>query len=342
MADRELSYGEAVVSALSLVMATTPEALIFGGAWIGAARDRDVAWTGFAETFADRICYPPISELAVVGMGIGAAMAGMRPLVNLGMASFAFQSWPQLVNEAPNIHYLTGGRCRVPLVVHVFGGGRPGSAAQHTHHLEASLWNVPGLEIAVPATPRDAAGLLLAAVESENPTVFISHLGLLDTLGPVSDPPSLIELGHAEIKRSGRDVTIVAVSIMVPRALEAAETLAAAGVDAEVLDVRCLVPFDHAMLLESVEKTGRLVIAEEGQLSCGVGAEIAAIVSEKAFGSLRAPIRRVAVPDCPIPASPRLKALVEPGSAEIAAAVSSLVGLTGAPTIGSDLAGTEI
>jgi pyruvate dehydrogenase E1 component beta subunit len=171
--------------------------------------------------------------------------------------------------------------------------------------------------------------------------VFISHLGLLDTRGQVSDPPSRIELGRAEIKRSGRDITIVAVSIMVPRALEAAETLAARGVDAEVLDVRCLVPFDRALLLESVEKTGRLVIAEEGQLSCGVGAEIAAIVAERAFSSLRAPIRRVAVPDCPIPASPRLKSFVEPGSAEIVAAVSSVLELTGARSRDSDFADTE-
>ena len=330
MTDAEVSYAESLVAALSHVMATKPEALILGGAWVGAVRDRDPAWTGFAETFADRIYYPPISELAVCGAAIGLAMAGARPMVNLGMASYAFQSWPQLVNEAPNIHYLTAGKCRVPLLVHMFSGGRPGSAAQHTHHPEASLWNVPGLEIVLPATPRDIAGLLPSAVESDNPTVLISHLGLLDDRGLVPDQPFRIPLGRAELKRVGADVTIVALSIMVPRALRAAEALRAFGIDAEVLDMRCLVPLDRAMLLESVSKTGRLLIAEEGQLSCGVGAEIAAIVAEAAFEYLRAPIRRVAVPDCPIPASPRLKALLEPESADIVAAIMSLFEVPGA------------
>lgn len=324
--ERECSFADAIFASIDHVLGRIPDSLVIGGAWGGVLRDRDPAWSSLVERYSERIIYPPIAELASCGIAVGAAMAGSRPLVNLGMASYAYQSWPQLVNEAPNIHYMTGGAVRVPLVVHFFAGGRPGSAAQHTHHPEASLLGVPGLEVVVPATPADAAGLFLSAVESDNPTVFVSHLGLLDERGPVPEHPFRVPIGRARVARVGSEVTVVASSIMVPRAMEAADLLSREGIDVEVVDLRSLSPLDRSTICESVAKTGRLVVAEEGQLTAGVGAEIAAIVAEECFGMLHRPIRRVAVPDCPIPASPVLKALLEPGTAQVMDAVRSTTG----------------
>lgn len=324
-AERELTHAEAIFETLDYILSTTPESIVIGGAWAGVVRDRDPGWRRLAEAFADRIHYPPIAELAVCGIGTGAAMGGLRPLVNLGMASYAFQGWPQLVNEAANIHYMTEGRSRAPMVLHFFSGGRPGSAAQHTHHPEASLWNVPGLEIVLPSGPREVAGLLLSAAESDNPTVFVNHLGLLDERALVPEHPFRIPLGKAGVVRAGADVSIVAVSIAVREAVLAAAELVGDGIDAEVIDVRTLVPFDRETICASAARTGRVIVVEGGQLTSGIGAEIAAVIGSECFGQLLAPIRRIAVPDCPIPASPVLKGQLEPSCRDIAAAARAVV-----------------
>jgi pyruvate dehydrogenase E1 component beta subunit len=322
----QMTYAEALIKTLDEIMATDSRALVIGSYWLGFNPHRLPLWNAFAYKYDERVYYPPISELGICGVAVGAALKGLRPLVDLAAASFAFQGWAQIVNEAANVHYLSAGQSRAPVVFHLLGGGRAGSAAQHTHSPQAMFWNTPGLEIMLPASPRDVAGLLRTAAESDNPTVFMDHLLLMDQVGEVPQEPFRIPFGQADVKRSGRDVTVVATSVLVPRALEAAAQLAREGIDVEVIDPRTLVPFDRATLLRSVAKTGYLVIADECHTSCGVAAEIAAIVAGEAFSDLRGPIARVTTPDVPIPCSPGMDAFVQPSAEKIGAAVRALLG----------------
>ncbi len=219
---------------------------------------------------------------------------------------------------------MSGGRLRLPLVFHFLHGLRGGGGAQHSHSPQAMLWNAPGLQIMLPATPFDVKGMLRSAIESGNPTIFADHSKLMGLSGPVPPEPYVIPLGVAEVRRAGRDVTIVATSYAVHHALAAAEALADEGIDAEVLDPRTIVPLDRDAILASVARTGRLVVVDETHRSCGVASEIAATVAEDGFGSLRAPIRRVAVPDVPIPFSAVLERELELSPEHIAAAVREL------------------
>jgi pyruvate dehydrogenase E1 component beta subunit len=282
----------------------------------------------FAEIIAqysDRIVSPPISELAVCGLAIGAAMSGLRPVVDLITASFAYEAWPQIVNEAANALYMSGGRTRVPVVFHLLHGIRGAGAAQHSHSPQAMLWNCPGLEIVLPSSPRDVKGLLKTAANSDNPTVFLDHVLLFDVEGEVPDTDEAIPFGQADVKRGGSDVTVVATSLMVQRCLSIADDLAQQGIQVEVVDPRTLVPLDFATIMASVEKTGRVVLVDECHLSCGVAAEFAARIAESGFDKLKAPIRRVATLDVPIPFSPPLEALVGPSEARIAEAICAVV-----------------
>ena len=253
-------------------------------------------------------------------------MAGLRPIVDVGTASFLFQAFPQVVNEAANAYYMTGGQTRVPVVFHILHGIRGGGASQHSHSPQAMLWNTPGLEIALPSSPGDVKGLLKTAVRSDNPTVFVNHARLFEVTGPVPDGDYAIPFGQADLKRRGNDVTVVATSLMVQRALRAADELAKDGIEVEVVDLRTLVPLDKRTLLESVGKTGRMVVADECHRSCGVAAELAAIVAEEGFSYLRAPIKRVTALDVPVPFSRSMEAYMEPSEAKIVAAVRSLLG----------------
>lgn len=275
--------------------------------------------------FPDRIIAPPISELAVCGLGIGAAMNGLRPVIDLITASFAFEAWPQIVNEAANAFYMSGGQTRVPIVFHLLHGIRGGGGAQHSHSPQAMFWNTPGLEIVLPSSPRDVRGLLKTAVASDNPTVFIDHVGLFDIVGDVPETDEAIPFGQAEIKRAGADVTVVATSLMVQRSITVAETLAKQGVQVEVVDPRTIVPLDFETIMGSVEKTGRVVVVDEGHLSCGVSAELVARISEAGFDKLKAPIRRVAALDVPIPFSAPLEEFASPTEAKIAEAIHAVV-----------------
>ena len=224
----------------------------------------------------DRVWDPPIAEIGYVGTGIGAAISGLRPIVDVATASFIFQAFSQVVNEAANIHYMTGGQTRVPMVIHVNHGIRGGGAAQHSHSPQAMLWNTPGLKIMTPSSARDVRGLLATAVDDDNPVLWADHVKLFDYVDAVPDAPEAIPFGVADIKRAGTDVTIVGTSLMVRRALEAAEDLAADGISAEVVDPRTLVPLDLDTILGSVGRTGRLVVVDECHRSCGVGAELSA------------------------------------------------------------------
>ncbi|MCL6580991.1 MAG: dehydrogenase E1 component subunit alpha/beta [Firmicutes bacterium] len=282
--------------------------------------------TAIYEEFGpERVRPTPISENAMVGCAVGAAMTGLRPIVEIMFADFLMECMDPIVNQAAKLRYMTGGQAKLPLVVRVPGGSGFAAAAQHSQCLEAMFMHVPGLKVVCPSTPADFRGLLMTAIRDDNPVIFVEHKALYyegGELAPVAEP---IPFGVADVKRPGSDVTVVAVSAMVPRVLRVAEALAAEGIEVEVVDPRTLVPLDRETIVASVRKTGRLVVVEEGCLTGGVGAEIAATVAEAAIDYLDAPVVRVAAPDCPVPFSPVLEDLVAPSEDRIAAAIRSAV-----------------
>lgn len=315
-----ISHAEAIVDALYREMESDPTVSLIGSHVLGLGPQRPLI-DRVREAFPDRVLDPPIAESAAVAVGIGAAMTGKRPFVDIGSASFVFEAWSQLVNEAGPARYMSGGQISTPVVFHMLHGLRGGGAAQHSASPHSMMWNAPGLEIALPASPRDAKGLITTAIRSENPTVVLDHASLLGLEDDVPDGEFTIPFGVADIKREGADATIVAISRTVRVALEAADTLATEGVECEVVDPRTLVPFDRRTVLDSVAKTGRLIVVDESNLSCGAASEIAAIVAEEGFASLKAPIRRVARPDVPTPFSAPLEARITPDAERVADAV---------------------
>jgi acetoin:2,6-dichlorophenolindophenol oxidoreductase subunit beta len=321
---RELAYYQAKLEVLRELLAADERVHLIGGSFLSLSPHRG-AFQEIANAFPGRVVAPPISELGFCGLAVGAAMAGLRPVVDLSTASFIFEAWPQVVNEAANAFYMSGGQTRAPVVFHIFHGIRGGGAAQHSHSPQAMLWNAPGLEIVLPSTPRDLKGLLRTAVATDNPTIFVDHVQLLETRGPLPDAAEAIPFGVADIKRAGTDVTVVATSYMVPRCLEVAERLASEKIQIEVVDPRTLVPLDFAAIMASVEKTRRVVIVDECHLSCGVAAELAARIAESGFDKLRAPIRRVATLDVPVPYSEPLEEFIAPSDSRIAEAIRSVL-----------------
>ena len=321
---RELAYYEAKLEALSELMAADERVHLFGGTFLSLSPRRGL-FQKIAEKYRGRVLSPPISELAYCGLAAGAAMAGLRPIVDLSTGSFIYEAWPQVVNEAANAFYMSAGQTRCPVVFHLLHGIRGAGAAQHSHSPQAMLWNSPGLEIVLPSSPRDVKGLLKSAVESPNPTIFVDHVQLFEYRGEVPEGEERIPFGRAEVKRAGRDVTVIATSLEVQRSLTVAAELAREGIQAEVVDPRTLVPLDMATILASVEKTGRVVIVDQCHRSCGIAAEIAARIAEEGFDKLKAPIRRVTTPDVPIPFSPPLEEFVKPSEPRIAAAIRSLL-----------------
>ena len=326
---REVLYAEALVESLRHHLATDDRVHLMGQYFLGLTSHREIM-ARLHHDYPDRVYYPPIAELGYVGVAIGAAVAGLRPIVDIATASFIFQAFPQIVNEAANIHYMSGGQTRVPMVFHFNHGIRGGGAAQHSHSPQAMLWNTPGLEIMAPSTPRDVIGLVNTAAASDNPTAWVDHVRLFDTRGPVPDDENFsIPFGVADIKRTGRDVTLFASSWMVLRALEAADMLSDEGIDAEVVDPRTLSPLDEEAILDSVAKTGHLVVVDECHRRCGVASEIMAVVAESAFGDLKAPPVRVTTADVPVPFSPPLEQYIEPTTDKIVAAARVVTGATG-------------
>ncbi len=321
---RELAYYEAKFEALDEIMAADERVHLINGTFLSLSPHRHV-FQNLAKKYRERMVSPPISELGFCGMATGAAMAGLRPIVDLSTGSFIYEAWPQVANEAANAYSMSGGQTRVPVVFHLFHGLRGGGAAQHSGSPQAMLWNCPGLEIALPSSPRDVKGLLKTAVASNNPTIFVDHTRLLDTRGEVPENDKPIPFGMAEVKRKGGDVTLIATSYTVQVCLNVAERLSAERIDVEVVDPRTLVPFDLATILSSVEKTGRVVIADETHQSCGVAAEIAARIAESGFDKLKTAIRRVSTLDVPVPYSPPLEEYIGPTPARITAAIRAAV-----------------
>lgn len=322
---RETTYREAIREALAEEMRRDERVFLLGEDIADPFGGSYKVTLGLTEEFGpERVRNTPLSEAAIAGAALGAALTGMRPIAEIMYVDFITLAMDQIVNQAAKIRYMSGGQTAVPLVIRTQGGPGRSSAAQHAQSLEAWFFHVPGLFVVMPSTPYDAKGLLKSAIREDNPVIFIEHKLLYTQKGPVPEEPYTLPLGRAEVKREGADVTIVATSMAAWRALEAAGELAAMGVSAEVVDPRTLFPLDLDTILESVKKTGRLVIAHEAVERGGFGAEVAAQVSLLAFDYLDAPIQRVAAPPVPVPFAPLLEKRVMVHAADIVAAVQKL------------------
>ena len=278
---------------------------------------------GLADEFgAERVRNTPISEAGFIGAGLGAACAGMRPVIELMYMDFALVAMDQIINQVAKTRYIFGGKAKIPLVIRGQQGVGRGNAATHSQSLEAPFVHFPGLKVAMPSTPADAAGLLRTAIRDDNPVMVFEHKALYITKGEVPDDPDFaVPFGKAAIRREGRDVTIIATHTYVQKSLDVAERLEAEGISAEVIDPRTLVPFDEDTVIESVIKTGRAVVVHEAHRTCGVGAEIAATIMEKAFKYLDAPVERLGAKACPLPFNLGLENAVVPQPDDIYRAV---------------------
>jgi pyruvate/2-oxoglutarate/acetoin dehydrogenase E1 component len=319
-----ITYREAVAEGIAREMRRDQNVVCLGED-IGAAEGVFKTTVGlFKEFGAERVWDTPISEQAIVGAAMGAAMTGLRPVAEIMFSDFLACCWDYLANEIPKVRYMTGGQVTVPLVVRTANGGGLGFGAQHSQAVENWALTVPGLKIAAPSTPADVVGLMAAAIRSDDPVVFFEHKGLFASKGEPAPDGHVLELGRAGTVRSGQDVTLVALAYTVPIALAAAEQLAGEGIDAEVLDLRCLVPLDMAAVLASVGRTSRLVIVEENPYQGGWGATVASVVADEGFELLDAPIRRVAAACVPLPFADALEEQVMPTVGKVTAAVRSL------------------
>ena len=324
----EKTYREVLIAAKRDALRADPSVVVLGED-IGAYGGTFGVTQGLFEEFGpDRIIDTPISESGFTGAAVGAALTGLRPIVELKFIDFTLVAMDQLVNQAAKVHFMMGGQGKVPIVFMVAIGVTRGAAAQHSQSLHAWFVHAPGLKVVMPSTPHDAKGLLASAIKDDGPVMFIAHKLLFGRRGPVPEEAFSIPFGEAAIRRRGKDVTVVATSYMVEHALKVAEELAADGVEAEVIDPRTIVPLDSGPILESVRNTGRLVVADEGHLPCGVGAEVAALVQKEAFDYLDAPIERVGTPASPVPFSEPLETTYAPGADDIrAAACRTMEGL---------------
>jgi pyruvate/2-oxoglutarate/acetoin dehydrogenase E1 component len=322
----ELRYVRAVTEALAEEMARD-ERVILLGEDVGMPGGTFAATRGLFERFGkDRVRDTPISETAIVGAAIGAALNGLRPVVEVMFMDFLATCLDQVVNQMAKMRYMFGGQVRLPLVLRTHVGAGLSAGPQHSGSLEAWVVHIPGLRVVMPATPADAKGLLKAAIRDDNPVIVIENKRLYAMKGDVPSGEHLVPIGRAAVVREGGDVTLVACSRMVHEALRAAETLEAEGIASEVVDLRTVSPLDRETVLGSVVKTGRLVVAHEAWGPCGIGAEVVAIVAEEALASLRAPVRRVTPPFTPTPFSPSLERCWLPDAARIAAAAREIVG----------------
>ncbi len=317
----ELPYIAAINEAIHLEMARDDSVLYFGQNLATTENDEFVKAFGH-----DRVRVTPISETAEIGMAVGAALAGMRPIVELYMAEFMLVAMDQVVNEAPRFRYMSGGAVKVPLVLKAGYGFTAGWAGQHTGSIYGMFMGVPGLKVALPSTAADAKGLMATAVRDDNPVCFFHHYLLTLEPGEVPDGEHLVPFGEAAIRRSGGDVTLVATGWMVGKALAAAEQLAGEGIEAEVIDPRTLSPLDIPTILASVEKTGRVVLVDQAPRHASASAVIAGEIAEQGFSSLKAPIVQVTGLDASIPYSEPMEAYLLPDEAKIVGAVHQVLG----------------
>jgi acetoin:2,6-dichlorophenolindophenol oxidoreductase subunit beta len=321
-----MKYRDALRSAIEEEM-ERDESVFCVGEGIGERGGSYKVTDGLLARFGrDRVIDTPLSEAGFVGLGVGAAIAGQRPVVEMLFIDFLLLAMDQVVNQAAKYRFMSGGEGRVPLVIRTQGGAGNSLAGQHSQSLEALYYHVPGLKVVMPSTPHDAKGLLKSAIRDDDPVIFIEHKLLYLTEGDVPDDPYVIPLGQADIKRAGTDVTLVTWSHMVLKSLQAADELASEGISTEVIDLRSLVPMDIACVLDSVRRTGHLVIAQEAIKRGGVGSDVAAMVAEQAFDSLRAPIIRVAGMNTVIPFNLALEKSTVPQVGDIVAGVRTVLG----------------
>jgi acetoin:2,6-dichlorophenolindophenol oxidoreductase subunit beta len=321
----QMNMSLAIRNAMELEMDRDPTVFLIGED-IGLTGGVFGTTAGLYAKFGDkRVIDTPISESGFVGAAAGAAALGLRPVVSLMFVDFIGVCLDQILNQAAKMRYMFGGKAKIPMVVRANFGAGLGAGAQHSQSLEAFFMHIPGIKVIMPSTPYDAKGLLIAAIRDDNPVIYLEHKLLYGLQGEVPDESYTIPIGSADIKRPGTDVTLVATGLMVHKALSAAEKAEAEGISVEVLDPRSLLPLDETAILESVKKTHRLIVVHEEVKFAGCGAEIAAMVAEKAFDYLDAPIMRIGAPFCPVPFSPVLEAAYLPGEAVISEALRSII-----------------
>jgi pyruvate/2-oxoglutarate/acetoin dehydrogenase E1 component len=322
---REITYAQAINEALRGCM-LKDERVVLLGEDIGCYGGVFQVTAGLQAEFGpERVVDTPISEAGFVGASVGAALTGMRPVTEIMFIDFTTCCMDMIINQMAKMHYMFGGRGKVPMVLRTNIGAGRGTAAQHSQSFHAIYMHIPGLLVVAPSTPYDAKGLMVEAIQNENPVVFVEHKKLYIEKGPVPEEMYSIPFGQADIKRPGKDITIVATHALVQRSLNAAEQVAAEGIDVEVIDPRTLVPLDKQTIIDSVKKTGRLLVADEGHQTCGAASEIAAMVAEEAIYYLKAPVKRVTSPDTPVPFSPPLEQAFIPDEKKLIPAIKSLM-----------------
>jgi len=322
---REITFSSAIVEALKEEMRRDHRVFVMGedvGRFGMIYIAKPELWKEFGD---ERVRDTPISENSIIGFALGAAITGLRPVADIMFCNLMTLAMEQIVNQVAKVRYMFGGKIKVPLVIRSSLGGLRLAAAQHSEHLEAWFTHVPGLKVAIPSTPYDAKGLLKTAIRDDNPVIFFEHQLLMPTSGPVPEEEYVIPFGKADIKREGRDITIISYALMVHRVLKSAEAVANEGIQAEVIDLRTLSPLDKETILKSVEKTGRLLIVHQSCTTGGFGAEIAALVAEEGFELLTTPIQRLGALDVPVPYSPVLEDYVVPNEQKIAEKIRGMV-----------------
>jgi len=337
MAERELSYREAINETLRQEMRRDPDVILMGEDIAGAPGRDDPemvdAWGGVMKVTAgliqefgpERVRDTPITESGFVGAGVGAAATGLRPVVELMFIGFMGVTLDQITNQAAKMRYMFGGKAKIPLVIRTTIGAGFRAAAQHSDSPYSTFVHFPGLKVVAPSTPYDAKGLLTTSIRDDDPVIFCENKLLYDTKGPVPEESYTINLGEADVKRQGSDVTVVAISRMVSVSLQAAEELAKDGVEAEVIDLRSLSPWDEETIVASLEKTGRLVVVDEDNPRCSMASDVAALAASRALQYLDAPVRMVTPPHTPVPFSPVLEDHYVPDANQVVAAVRSIV-----------------
>jgi len=325
MSERKLSYQMAFNEAVRQAMDADDD-VFAAGEDIGAFGGVFGTYAGLQATFgADRVVDTPISEQAIIGLGIGAAVSGLRPIVDLMFMDFVCVALDQIVNQAAKLKYMFGGTATLPLTITTAGGAGLSAAAQHSQSLEALLCHIPGLKVIYPSNPYDMKGLMTACIREDNPTVMVKHKRLLGMTGMVPEENYELPLGVARTARTGRDVTVVSYGRMLNESLVAAEQLAGEGIDCEVIDLRTLLPLDTETVVNSVRRTSRAVVVHEAVRFCGLGAEIAAQIQEEAFDYLDAPVARVGAPFSPVPFSPALEQHYVPDAVSIAEGIRGVL-----------------
>ena len=323
---REIFYVEALREALREEMRNNPDVFLIGediGDYGGVFKVTEGLYKEFG---AKRVRQTPISEATIVGTALGAAIAGMRPICELMFIDFLPLAGDQIFNQAAKIKYMTGGQAKVPLVIRTNIGAGRAAAAQHSQSIHAWACHMPGIKVVLPSNPYDAKGLLKTAINDDNPVLFLEHKFLYRMKGEVPEEDYTIPFGKASIKNEGTDVTVVAISSLVNKAMNVSKKLFLEGISVEVIDPRTLIPYDRDAVANSVKKTGHLVVADEGYMNCGICSEIAMKVIEDAFFYLEAPIRRVAAPDVPVPFCPSLEKLCIPDEKNIEKAIKLCIG----------------